>query len=145
MSLVQLDDMYTAEKIISILKSDEMIERYKSENINSVILFGSIVRDDFEDYSDVDIAILSQSKIDLNHIMELEEIIRDILKREIDIIDLGNDEIDLRFKVSVYDNSMVIYNDELDLYGRDYEKTDRIYKNNEEFRFFRERDVIFDE
>lgn len=145
MSLVQFDDMYTAEKIIGILKSDEMIERYKSENINSVILFGSIVRDDFEDYSDVDIAILSQSKISLNHIMELEEIIRDIVKREVDIIDLGNDELDLRFKVSVYDNSMVIYNDELDLYGRDYEKTDMIYKNNEEFRFFRERDVIFDE
>ena len=74
--------------------------------------------------------------------MDLEEEIGKMINREIDIIYLNDDETDLRFKVSVYDSGLLIYNDELDLYGKDYNKTDIIYKNNEEFRFFRERDVI---
>ncbi|KJZ85882.1 MULTISPECIES: nucleotidyltransferase family protein [Clostridium] len=134
--------IYDKNEIMNILKSDRCIDTFKKSNINSVIIFGSIVTDNFEEYSDVDIAILSSEKINLTCIMDLEEEIGKMINREIDIIYLNDDETDLRFKVSVYDSGLLIYNDELDLYGKDYNKTDIIYKNNEEFRFFRERDVI---
>lgn len=142
MDLANSNDLYNKEEIINILKSVKCIELFKKRNINSVILFGSIVSGDFEEYSDVDIAVLSEKKINLNDIMDLEETLSDMLKREIDIVYLNDQEVDLRFKVSVYDSGTLIYNDELDLYSKDYNKTDIIYKNNEEFRFFRERDVI---
>lgn len=134
--------IYDKNEIMNILKSDRCIDTFKKSNINSVIIFGSIVTDNFEEYSDVDIAILSSEKINLTCIMDLEEEIGKMINREIYIIYLNDDETDLRFKVSVYDSGLLIYNDELDLYGKDYNKTDIIYKNNEEFRFFRERDVI---
>ncbi|EMU52193.1 nucleotidyltransferase family protein [Clostridium butyricum] len=134
--------IYDKNEIMNILKSDRCIDTFKKSNINSVIIFGSIVTDNFEEYSDIDIAILSSEKINLTCIMDLEEEIGKMINREIYIIYLNDDETDLRFKVSVYDSGLLIYNDELDLYGKDYNKTDIIYKNNEEFRFFRERDVI---
>lgn len=145
MNLAKNSDLYGKDEIIKILKSVQCIELFKKQSINSIILFGSIVTDDFHEYSDVDIAILSKEKNTLNDIMDLEEALRNMLNREIDIIHLNNEDLDLRFKVSVYDTGMLIYNDELDLYAKDYNKTDIIYKNNEEFRFFRERDVIYDE
>lgn len=145
MNLNKNSNLYDKGEIINILKSVQSIELFKKQNINAIILFGSIVTDNFQEYSDVDIAILSKEKNNLNNIMDLEETLRNMLNREIDIIDLNNEDLDLRFKVSVYDTGMLIYNDELDLYTKDYNKTDIIYINNEEFRFFRERDVIYDE
>ena len=52
--------------------------------------------------------------------MDIADKIRNSINREIDIIYLNDDEMNLRFKVSVYDLGLLIYNDELDLYGKDY-------------------------
>ena len=112
--------IYDKNEIMNILKSDRCIDTFKKSNINSVIIFGSIVTDNFEEYSDIDIAILSSEKINLTCIMDLEEEIGKMINREIYIIYLNDDETDLRFKVSVYDSGLLIYNDELDLYGKDY-------------------------
>lgn len=142
MDLTSDSHVYSKDEIIDILKSEKCIDIFKKLNINSILLFGSIVTDNFEDYSDVDIAVLSEEKIGLDCIMDLEESIGSLINREIDIVVLNDEELDLRFKVTVYDSAMLIYNDALDLYSKDYNKTDVIYKNNEEFRFFRERDVI---
>ncbi|WP_394900089.1 nucleotidyltransferase family protein [Clostridium butyricum] len=110
--------IYDKNEIMNILKSDRCIDTFKKSNINSVIIFGSIVTDNFEEYSDIDIAILSSEKINLTCIMDLEEEIGKMINREIYIIYLNDDETDLRFKVSVYDSGLLIYNDELDLYGK---------------------------
>ncbi len=142
MDLTSDSHVHSKDEIIDILKSEKCIDIFKKLNINSILLFGSIVTDNFEDYSDVDIAVLSEEKIGLDCIMDLEESIGSLINREIDIVVLNDEELDLRFKVTVYDSAMLIYNDALDLYSKDYNKTDVIYKNNEEFRFFRERDVI---
>ncbi|WP_196479377.1 hypothetical protein [Clostridium butyricum] len=66
------------------------------------------------------IAILTSEKINLICIMDIADKIRNSINREIDIIYLNDDEMDLRFKVSVYDLELLIYNDELDLCGKDY-------------------------
>lgn len=145
MDIAHRESCYSSKEIIDILKSERLLKIYEEHEINAVIVFGSVVTDEFEDYSDVDIAILSKNKLRLNKIMILEEKLRDILSRDIDIINLSNDELDIRMKASIYDTGLVIYNDKLDLYTYDYNNTDRIYKENEEFRYFRERDVIYDE
>ncbi|ETI87963.1 MAG: hypothetical protein Q607_CBUC00214G0077 [Clostridium butyricum DORA_1] len=66
------------------------------------------------------IAILTSEKINLICIMDIADKIGNSINREIDIIYLNDDEMDLRFKVSVYDLGLLIYNDELDLCGKDY-------------------------
>lgn len=66
------------------------------------------------------IAILTSEKINLICIMDIADKIRNSINREIDIIYLNDDEMNLRFKVSVYDLGLLIYNDELDLCGKDY-------------------------
>ncbi|POO84862.1 nucleotidyltransferase domain-containing protein, partial [Clostridium sp. 3-3] len=75
--------IYDKNEIMNILKSDRCIDTFKKSNINSVIIFGSIVTDNFEEYSDVDIAILSSEKINLTCIMDLEEEIGKMINREI--------------------------------------------------------------
>lgn len=137
--------LYSSEEIFSILKSEKLISLYKSRSISSVIVFGSIVTEDFEEYSDVDIAIISKEKISLSLLMEFEDELKGILKREIDILDLNSENIDLNMQVSILDNGIVVYNDNLDLYTKMYNDVDNRYKDNETYRYFRERDVIYDE
>lgn len=138
-------NIYDAKTIIELLKSNELVDLYKVEKINTVIVFGSITTDEFMEYSDVDIAILSNEKITLSEVMNLEETLSKKLLRDIDIINLNQEDMDLNFKVSVLDQGKLIHNDAFDLYTSLYNETEAIYKNNETFRFFRERDVIFDE
>lgn len=134
------------EYIFDKLKSDECTNKFKELELNTVMLFGSVLTEEFEDYSDIDIAILSEKDINLNTILYLEEYLEKFLDREVDIINLRDKNLDLNMKVTIYDNSMIIYNDDnLRLYNIDYVKTEHLYKDNETFRFFRERDVIFDE
>ncbi|MGL4848873.1 MAG: type VII toxin-antitoxin system MntA family adenylyltransferase antitoxin [Clostridium sp.] len=128
--------------VIKKLKSEECISMYKDANINGVILFGSFAENSFYEDSDIDIAILSEKKLDLMSIMELEERLEIIFDKEIDLINLDNEELDIRFKVNVYDTGILVYNDEKNLYDKDYEKVNKKYKYNETFRFFRERDVL---
>lgn len=137
--------LYSSEEIFSILKSEKLISLYKSISISSVIVFGSIVTEDFEEYSDVDIAIISKEKISLSLLMEFEEQLKGILKRDIDILDLNNENIDLNMQVSILDSGIAVYNDNLDLYTKMYNDVDNRYKDNETYRYFRERDVIYDE
>ena len=134
--------IYDKNKIIELLKSDKCSKIYENYGINSVIIFGSIVTDDFEEYSDVDIAVLSSHKIGLSAIMDIEDSISNLINRDVDVVFLNGEDTDLRFKVTVYDSGILIYNDKNDVFTKDYNKTDIIYKNNEEFRYFRERDVI---
>ena len=47
MNLVEDDDLYNKEEIIKLLKSEEIIEKFKSENINSVVVFGSVLTEEF--------------------------------------------------------------------------------------------------
>lgn len=130
--------------IFNKLNSDECTIKFKDAGINTAIVFGSVLTKDFTEDSDIDIAILSEHNISLSTIFSLEEFLQKLLNRDIDIVNLRDKNIDLSMKVTIYDHGTIIYNsDDLKLYNKDYEETERIYKNNESFRFFRERDVIF--
>lgn len=132
--------------ILDKLKSKEAIDIFKQNKINTAVVFGSILTENFQEYSDVDIAILSKNKITTDVIMIMEESLEKLLDRDVDIVDLKSEDTQLNMKVSIYDNGKIIYDDDhCNLYNLDYIEVERVYKENETFRFFRERDLIFDE
>lgn len=136
----------TKAKILNKLKDKECINTFRDNKIATAILFGSILTEDFEEYSDVDIAILSEEHITFNTLSLMEESLQKILGREVDVVNLNSEELDLNMKVSIYDDGQIIYDiDNLQLYNKGYIEAEQLYKENETFRFFRERDVMLDE
>lgn len=132
--------------ILNKLKSKEAIDIFKQNKINTAIVFGSILTENFEEYSDVDIAVLSKNQITIDDIILIEESFQKLLNRDVDIINLKSENTELNMKVAIYDNGEIVYDDnDCNLYNLDYMEVERIYKENETFRFFRERDLIFDE
>ena len=132
--------------ILNNIKTEACLNIFKDTEINTVILFGSILREDFAEYSDVDIAILSEKDIPFAKMACIEEALQKKLNRNVDIINLIDKNIELNIKVDIYDNGEIIYNnDNFNSYNMNYTDVERLFKDNETFRFFRERDVIFSE
>lgn len=130
--------MHTSkDDIFNKLKSDECINKFKELGLNTVMLSQSIVTENFKDHSDIDIAILSEKDISLNRILDLEEYLEKFLGTKVDVINLRDENLDLNLKVTIYDNSMIIYSDDnLRLYNIEYINTELLYKENETFRLF---------
>ena len=49
------------EDILRLVKSNEFKEIFKRNNIENVIIFGSLTKDDFNEESDIDIAIIGEN------------------------------------------------------------------------------------
>ena len=111
------------EDILRLVKSNEFKENFKRNNIENVIIFGSLTKDDFNEESDIDIAIIGENKIsdtvDLNLTLELE----DFLGRSIDLIDINDEEIENIIKIEALNSDMVIIKDSI------YEETYNYYDN----------------
>ncbi len=76
--------MSQLEKTIKILEQLKpfLIENYK---VSSIGLFGSVVRDDFSDKSDIDIIVDFNKAIGIEFI-SLADLIEEKLKRKIDLV-----------------------------------------------------------
>jgi len=63
-----------------------LCDKYK---INELSIFGSSLRDDFSEYSDIDILVsfCKSSDISLFDIMDLEKEFTELLKRKVDIVE----------------------------------------------------------
>lgn len=135
--------IYNKNDIIKKLTSKETFDLFSKYNIKNVVTFGSINTDDFNDYSDIDLAIISDKKLDLDDILEIELYLENILKREIDIIDLNSNTLDLFVKINILNCNNIIYSIDdkkslVDLYN----KTDLFYRDNKDYIFFRRMDVL---
>lgn len=135
--------IYNKNDIIKKLTSKETFDLFSKYNIKNVVTFGSINTDDFNDYSDIDLAIIADKKLDLDDILEIELYLENILKREIDIIDLNSNTLDLFVKINILNCNNIIYSIDdkkslVDLYN----KTDLFYRDNKDYIFFRRMDVL---
>jgi len=134
---------YNKAEIIKRLKSKEVVDFAKKYNITTMIMFGSITNNEFNQESDVDLALLSNEEIKLDNILDLELFLQNILNREIDVLDLRSEVLDLFVKINILNTGKVIYSQDsrksLDTF---YDETDRIYKENENFIYFRKVDVL---
>lgn len=142
-----MDKTYDKIEIIEKLKSEEVFNFIKKYNITTMLIFGSIVSDDldneFNEESDVDIALLASKSIELDSILEIELFFQNLLNREIDVLDLRSESLDIFVKISILNTGKIIYtaDDGMSLEVL-YNETDRIYRENENFMYFRKVDVL---
>lgn len=129
--------------IINKLNSEYFFEFIDEFNINSVMIFGSICTEGFNELSDVDIAILGENKLPLDNILDIELFLEEILKRDIDVVDLKSNSLDMFVKINILNTGKVLHTtDENKLFERFCDDVNRIYVENADFMYFRRRDVL---
>lgn len=129
--------------ILEKLTSAEFFNFISKFPICSVILFGSICNDEFHELSDVDIAILGENEIPLDNILDIELFLESYLEREIDVIDLKSENLDLFLKINILNDGKIIYTkDDNKVFYKLCDDTDRIYRENENYIYFRRLDVL---
>ena len=84
--------METIEKLQKngiFIKFDDLVQICKKYHVIELSIFGSSIRDDFTQKSDVDILVSfgHDSAIDLFDIMDLEKEFSEMLNREVDIVE----------------------------------------------------------
>jgi predicted nucleotidyltransferase len=129
--------------ILDKLKSEEVVNFFNKYNISSMLTFGSLNNENFSQESDIDIAIIGKHKIDLEEILEIELFLAKLLNKEIDVIDLKSESLYIFLKITVLNEGEVIYSND-DNYNLEKfkDETDKIYKENENFFWFRRKDVL---
>ena len=138
-----MNTLYNKEEILTLLASKDVSEILSTYPLTSMIVFGSIITDEFTIESDVDLAIIGDASIKLDTILDLELFFENLLNREIDILDLRSSNLDLFVKINVLNNGEVIYStDDNKNFNIFYDETDRIYRENENFIYFRKVDVL---
>jgi predicted nucleotidyltransferase len=129
--------------ILDKLKSAEFLKFISKFDISSIIVFGSLCTDEFNEASDVDIAILTENKISLDCILDIELFLEKFLRRPIDVLDLKSDNLDLFIKINILNDGKVLFTkDNNKLLEQLCEEINRIYKENEDYMFFRRVDVL---
>jgi predicted nucleotidyltransferase len=130
-------------EIVKKLNSKEVIDFINKHNITTLIVFGSLITSEFNEASDVDVALLSNKKIELDNILDLELLLQNSFNREIDVLDLRSESLDLFVKISILNTGKVIFTkDNSNSLNILYEETDVIYRENEDFMHFRKGDVL---
>ena len=129
--------------IMGKLKSKEVVNFLNKYNISSMLTFGSFNNNNFSEESDIDIAIIGKHKIDLDEILEIELFLAKLLNKEIDVIDLKSESLYIFLKINVLNDGKIIYSND-DNYNLEIfkDEIDRIYKENENFFWFRRKDVL---
>lgn len=130
-------------ELLDMLNSEEFKNHLKTMNLNNVLVFGSLLRDDFNEQSDVDIAILAENKLKIKEILGLELYLEDIMERNIDVVDLNSDNLDIFIKINILNSSRSVYSSDQNLALEELvENLDWYFKENENFFRYRRRDLI---
>ena len=130
-------------KILDKLKSDELKEYLNKININSALVFGSLINGDFNEESDVDIAVIGTSKLPIKVILKLELFLEDLLGRNIDVIDLNSDNLDIFIKINILNTGKSIYSIDNNRFLEEFiDKVDWYYRENEHYFNCRKRDLL---
>lgn len=117
---------------------DICIEIAQKYNIDSIGLFGSRARGDFQEQSDYDIFIIGN--IDLNTELRLEYDLEKKLDNEVDIVKINN-ETDKMFLKNVL-NEAVVFWDKNGEFKKTYREIENFFIENSDFIKLRERDLI---
>lgn len=138
-----MNTLYSKNEIVNLLTSKEVSDFLSNYSITNMIMFGSITTNKFTQESDVDLAVLGNDTLDLDNILDLELFLANLLNREIDILDLRSESLDLFVKINILNNGKIIYSiDNNDIFNILYNETDKLYKENENFIHFRKVDVL---
>ncbi|AGX41599.1 nucleotidyltransferase family protein [Clostridium saccharobutylicum] len=126
--------------ILSIVNSQCFKDLFINRGITNVIIFGSLANGDFTPESDVDIAIISKTPISFNDELILTQKLEELLDRDIDLIDINDENINNLIKISALNSKFVVLKDYL------LDETiifyDNLYKDNEEFWRILDQEVL---
>lgn len=134
------DDLKTKEELLDIIISKEFKNIFLNNGISNVIIFGSFAKDDFNSESDIDIAIIGEDKISFSKELELTQILEEKLRRNVDLIDINDENINNVIKIAALNSKFIIMRDKLLDESIDF--YDRLYKENEEFWCILDRKVL---
>lgn len=130
-------------EILRKLDTNEFQDYIRKLPINSVLIFGSAITEDFNEESDIDIAILGESKMTIKDVLQLELFLEDLLQRNIDVIDLRNANLDIFIKINILNSGKVIYSmDNNKILEKLKEEVDWYYRENEYYFECRKRDLL---
>ncbi len=130
-------------EILDKLKSKELKNYLSKLDINNALVFGSIITDNFNEESDVDIAILGTSKLTIKEILKLELFLEYLLERNIDVIDLNSDNLDIFIKIDILNDGKSIYTTDNNKFLEKFiEKVDWYYRENEYYFKCRRRELL---
>ena len=125
---------------LTTAKLDSIMERY---NLTTILLFGSASRGDFNEASDMDIAVIGKQPLELDDKLKLELYFEDIADKEIDLIDLNDEYLDIFVKIQALNDGKVIYStDNNQLLDKCIDDTEHYYRINESFYARRRRDLL---
>lgn len=117
-----------------------LCEKYQ---IQAIVLFGSILTDAFHEVSDVDIALLGEKVLTLKEVLNIEFYFEKLLDREIDVVDLRGDNLDIFIKINILDNGKCIFTtdhkESLEVY---IDEVADYYRKNRDYFDRRRRDVL---
>lgn len=108
-------------------------------NIDSIGLFGSRARGDFQEYSDYDVFIIAD--IDMNTELKIEGELEDIFNGAVDLVRLTKDLDKILLKNILNDAQVFINNNYA--FEEIYNFVDEFFKENYDFLWYREQDLIY--
>lgn len=126
--------------ILSIVNSQSFKDLFINRGITNVIIFGSLANRDFTQESDVDIAIISKAPISFNDELILTQKLEELLDRNIDLIDINDENINNVIKISALNSKFIVLKDYL--LDEAILFYDNLYKDNEEFWRILDREVL---
>lgn len=112
-------------------------------NLDSILVFGSIVTEDFYEDSDIDFAVIGQDRLSLEQKLAFELQLEEILEREIDVIDLNDPSLDIFVKIQALNNGALVYTrNHNQTLRKCEEETEYFYRINESFFAKRRRELL---
>lgn len=126
-----------------ILKNKDLEHISKKYHLNHIMLFGSVLTDAFHEASDIDIAVAAEHILSLNEVLELELFFEKQFDRNVDVIDLRNERLDIFLKINILNTGKTIYTTDANQSLEEIrDATEWYYRENETFFFFRRRDLL---
>ncbi len=132
--MITLSNQLIKEEILNKLKSEEFTGFIKRFDIINIVVFGSVLTEEFNEESDVDIAVLGKGSFSLDDILEIELFLERFLEREIDVVDL----------ISILNSCEIIYSTDNKVFEEFCDDVEWIYRENENFIHFRKVDVLYE-
>jgi predicted nucleotidyltransferase len=142
--VIILSNQLIKEKILNKLRSEEFNDFIKRFDIINIVVFGSILTEEFNEESDVDIAVLGKGSFSLDDILEIELFLERFLEREIDVVDLKSKTLDIFVKISILNSCKVIYSTDNKVFEDFCDDVEWVYRENENFIHFRKVDVLYE-
>lgn len=136
----EISEMKSKDEILDIISKNEFKNIFRENGISNIIIFGSLSNGNFSLESDVDIAIITLKKISINEELFITTKLEELLGRSVDIIDINDDSINNIIKIEALNSKFIVIKD--NLLDEAIEYYDNLYKENEEFWYLLDKEVL---